>query len=679
MLADVSSQASTLTDDLMPFLHANGRTFRRRPELPSHPDKVSVTTTCTCLMSLVMANKLGTLYGKDFHRKTQECFRLVATAPWKSSGLSRDNPFTISLVLRTLGFLLEAGIFDHTFASETIHANTHAKLESFTIIAQRLANRAPNSFQIQRGRLPSLTVAYWYVDGVDRSRIPISSKGWKRIFDWADNAFIQSVMKVKAGDVSTMDPVEMAMAASLLAKLRAMATHSHSGTSPELLVGLKSHVAFQEALDLLFAHQDPSGLWHKYFELFSYRDESGSNYCFSFEMLEALLHEFGASHLELQGVTFDRLNSAFQWSIQHRKQHEYEGTVYRGWNSAGQPEPLSKGIPESWATAVVHMFLQELHENLTNQLQRITLTKYFARIVSPRAGDWDHLLSMPIRLPGNVYETTNDLLLNEVALPVERLTPSSIRKTPLRRARFVLLFGPPGTGKTELVRAFARKIDWPLVELSPSNFLTESLDAVFQKSEEVFLDLSDLAGTVIFFDEIDGFVRERDGPETDTVSRMLTTTMLPKLGNLRERGHVIFFAATNHREKADTAIKRFGRFDVQICVTPPVWREKVAKIDRFVEDLPPGEQAIVVQQFNALTADVSAIQKQILDLLTFGETRAFFRSLAARGLTFAESIARLSLPVFAARIDELGRQMTLAEGSESYDEFVRDRDMSKLS
>src|SRR5262249_51787126 len=150
----------------------------------------------------------------------------------------------------------------------------------------------------------------------------------------------------------------------------------------------------------------------------------------------------------------------------------------------------------------------------------------------------------------------------------------------VRARRSALLFGPPGTSKTSIVKALAKKIGWPFLEINPAHFLNEGLERIYVRADEVFEDLMDLSGVVVLFDEMDALVQKRkDEDKTserlDVTRQFLTTSMLPKLSKLYERGGVLFFMATNYQSEFDEAIKRPRRFDLLLCMAPPPWRAKV--------------------------------------------------------------------------------------------------------
>jgi len=83
---------------------------------------------------------------------------------------------------------------------------------------------------------------------------------------------------------------------------------------------------------------------------------------------------------------------------------------------------------------------------------------------------------------------------------------------------------------------------------------------------------------------MDALVRTREpNAESglDITSTFLTTSMLPKLAALHDRGRVIFFMTTNYQEKFGEAIKRRGRFDLLLCMWPPSWKNKVNQLRAF--------------------------------------------------------------------------------------------------
>lgn len=133
--------------------------------------------------------------------------------------------------------------------------------------------------------------------------------------------------------------------------------------------------------------------------------------------------------------------------------------------------------------------------------------------------------------------------------------------------RSLLLFGPPGTTKTTIVKSMAEGLGWPLVILSPGTFIRDGLEHVERRAIDVFKLLERLSQVVVLFDECDELFRSRehasdsDNDQLRSISAFMTASMLPKLQDLRDRERIIFVIATNYFDQIDSAAKRIGRID----------------------------------------------------------------------------------------------------------------------
>jgi hypothetical protein len=748
---------STLVSDLKPFQHeveANG--FCRRPDSPMDPDDVNVTTTCSCLMALTLAGKLNDFYEDPSKDLPGSIFKNLVDAPWMSSGLTENNAFTTTLVLRTFGFLaennrsftklakatktweLKLGIQNlPAFAARLVDKNdpvsafVHSllpKVQQKTLqefvgsgkdekklerqLTNELSRLVRTTVLYEADRFKGVTlsaatkdlcgksldgynithlnglllrdvygpllsplgpktleeiagdmaaepanfkindyptaaaVVYWFVDGIARSEINLPPKSWDHLSEWATQEFARQRSLVVAKHAAMMDPVAMAMSACLCARLRSLSIEGKLGTNNNHHAMLPSMVELERSIVELFKEQTLSGIWPKYFPLFHYQ-EAGSNFCFTFELLEAVLKEFGGEQNSLIGdeLFVEGLERAVAWCDKNRvecsEQKKGKRVPFFGWSSGGFLETLRKGQPESWATAVVHMFLWELIDALSRHIQKRLLEKYKANLPSKKWKMLNRLLDIDVWIDKQ-HKPLTQILSTTIVRSFGGQSAAKLRQRAQNKAPLsALLFGPPGTSKTEVAKAIAKELDWPLVEIDPSNFLQNGFEGLYVQAEKIFEDVMDLSGVVILFDEMDALVQRRDEAGVDTESKFLTTYMLPKLSKLHGRGRVVFFMATNFQAKFDDAIKRAGRFDFLLCMGPPTLRAKCDGLHQFYgadEEETDQTRRAGHRILDFCEADMATQQQ--LELYTFGDFGSFITSLASKSEigTFLESM-----------------------------------------
>jgi hypothetical protein len=248
-----------------------------------------------------------------------------------------------------------------------------------------------------------------------------------------------------------------------------------------------------------------------------------------------------------------------------------------GWCSE---HPYGGLIIESWTSAIVLQSLLSL-ATLVDKAHRATILAKFVT-VSPEDRDWPKWLRWIKYMKDGETDAqypTLKYLNDKLILPI-RNDPRHLPK-PNPRSTSVLLFGPPGTSKTTLVKAVADALEWPVVFLTPGDFIRRGLEYIEEQTREVFERLMDLSQAVVLFDECDELFRDRAPlPTTEQmrgITAFVTASMLPKLQELHDRGRVVFLICTNNFESIDSAIKRGGRIDHIVGVGPPdeVGRQRI--------------------------------------------------------------------------------------------------------
>lgn len=155
----------------------------------------------------------------------------------------------------------------------------------------------------------------------------------------------------------------------------------------------------------------------------------------------------------------------------------------------------------------------------------------------------------------------------------------------------VLLFGPPGTGKTWLARAVAGEAGVPFFSISGSDFVEMFVGVGASRVRDMFEQAKKNAPAIVFIDEIDAVGRQRGaglGGGHDEREQTLNQLLVEMDGFEGNEG-IIIMAATNRPDILDPALLRPGRFDRQVTVGRPDIKEREAILKVHVRNKPLAE------------------------------------------------------------------------------------------
>jgi transitional endoplasmic reticulum ATPase len=151
--------------------------------------------------------------------------------------------------------------------------------------------------------------------------------------------------------------------------------------------------------------------------------------------------------------------------------------------------------------------------------------------------------------------------------------------------RGIMLFGPPGTGKTSFAKGVASRLGWPFVELFPSRLAGESSAGLASALRETFGLVGELDQVVVFIDEVEEIASARE-QRTLSAAHGVTNEMLKLIPSFREKDRRLLVCATNSVRAIDSAFLRHGRFDYVIPVGPPDPDARRAIWIRYLSSIP---------------------------------------------------------------------------------------------
>ncbi len=140
----------------------------------------------------------------------------------------------------------------------------------------------------------------------------------------------------------------------------------------------------------------------------------------------------------------------------------------------------------------------------------------------------------------------------------------------IRPPRGILLFGPPGCGKTLLAKAVATESEANFLSIKGPEVMSKWVGESEKAIRELFRKARQAAPAVVFIDEIDSIAPRRGmGYGDSRVTERVVSQLLTEMDGLERLEGVVVIAATNRPDILDPALLRPGRFDRLILVPPP--------------------------------------------------------------------------------------------------------------
>ena len=204
-------------------------------------------------------------------------------------------------------------------------------------------------------------------------------------------------------------------------------------------------------------------------------------------------------------------------------------------------------------------------------------------------------------------------LYYDIVLPC--LEPTTLQKVGINKAVGVLLYGPPGCGKTLLAKAVANEARANFISIKGPELLNKYVGESEKAIRSLFIRARNSSPCIIFFDELDALVPKRS-QENNNAGERVVNQLLTEMDGLEERKQIFIIAATNRPDIIDPAMLRPGRLDKLLYVPLPSKEDRLSILQTITQELPiEKDKSINLEEINEKTdgfsgADIAALVRE---------------------------------------------------------------------
>ena len=236
-------------------------------------------------------------------------------------------------------------------------------------------------------------------------------------------------------------------------------------------------------------------------------------------------------------------------------------------------------------------------------------------------------------------------LIEAVEWPIKN--PEMFSRLGIRAPKGILLYGPPGCGKTLLARAVATESEANFISIKGPEVFSKWVGESEKAIREVFRKARMAAPAVIFLDEIDSLTPRRGMGMSDSgVSERVISQLLTEMDGITTLQDIVIIAATNRPDMVDSAVLRPGRFDRLIYVPEPDEKSRLQIFKIYTKGMP-------------ITADVDLNQLTIMTKYYSGaDIESLCREAAMHALRRDVNSREITMKDFQDALREMGPSIT---------------------